>query len=75
MWQQYLFKGLAELAFTQSATDECIFYRGSTTFMVYTNDRIVCAPDELEITRCKAELGNRFEINDEGDECLTGPSH
>ena len=34
VWQQHLFKGLAELGYTQSTTDECVFYKGSTIFMV-----------------------------------------
>ena len=67
MWQQHLFKGLADIGFEQSATDECVFYRGSTVFMVYTDDGIFCGPDQIEISHCMTELGSRFEITDEGD--------
>lgn len=67
VWQQHLFKGLADLGFAQSGTDECVFYRGTTTFMVYTDDGIFCGPDEIEIAQCMVELGKRFEITDEGD--------
>jgi Reverse transcriptase (RNA-dependent DNA polymerase)/GAG-pre-integrase domain len=67
VWQQHLFKGLADIGFTQSGTDECVFYRGTTIFMVYTDDGIFCGPDEQEIATCMSELGTRFEITDEGD--------
>ena len=67
VWQRHLFKGLADLGFTQSDTDECVFYRGSTVFMVYTDDGIFCGPNEAEIATCMGELGRRFDITDEGD--------
>jgi hypothetical protein len=67
VWQQHLFKGLADIGFKQSDTDECVFYRGSTVFMVYTDDGIFCGPDQDEISECMTELGARFEITDEGD--------
>jgi hypothetical protein len=67
VWQQHLFKGLADIGFTQSGADECVFYRGSTMFMVYTDDRIFCGPDKEEIDQCMRELGKRFEITDERD--------
>jgi hypothetical protein len=67
VWQQHLFKGLADIGFTQSGTDECVFYRGSTMFMVYTDDGIFCGPDKEEIDQCMQELGKRFDITNEGD--------
>ncbi len=67
VWQQHLFKGLADIGFVQSGTDECVFYRGTTTFMVYTDDGIFCGPHQEEIARCMSDLGARFEITDEGD--------
>jgi hypothetical protein len=67
VWQQHLFKGLLDFGFTQSATDECVFYRGTTIFMVYTDDGIFCGPDKADIDNCMTELGQRFEITDEGD--------
>lgn len=67
IWQQHLFKGLADLGFKQSDTDECVFYCGSTVFMVYTDDGIFCGPDEAEIATCMIELGSRFDITDKGD--------
>jgi hypothetical protein len=67
VWQQHLFKGLGELGFVQSGTDECVFYRGTTTFMIYTDDGIFCGPDEAEIAGCLKDLSSRFDITDEED--------
>lgn len=67
VWQQHLFRGLSDIGFTQSATDECVFYRNRTIFMVYTDDGILCGPDKADIDACLLELSQRFEITDEGD--------
>ena len=67
VWQQHLFKGLTGLGFLQSNTDECVFYRGTTTFMIYTDDGIFCGPDKDEIETCMEDLGKHFDITDEGD--------
>ena len=67
VWQQHLFKGLSDLGFEQSKTDECVFYRGCTTFMVYTDDGIFCGPDKADIDKCMSDLSSKFEITDEGD--------
>jgi Reverse transcriptase (RNA-dependent DNA polymerase) len=67
IWQQHLFKGLLDMGFTQSQTDECVFYKGKSMFMVYTDDGIFCGPDIKEINDLFVELGKRFEITDEGE--------
>ena len=33
----------------QSKVDECVFYKGSTIFIVYVNDTILLGPKEDEI--------------------------
>ena len=35
--------------------------------MVYTVDGIFCGPDKDKINECMSELGQRFDIMDEGD--------
>jgi hypothetical protein len=66
VWQQHLFEGLREMGFKQSETDECVFYRGTTEFMVYTDDGIFCGPDKEEIDCPIKEMGVRFNITDKG---------
>jgi Reverse transcriptase (RNA-dependent DNA polymerase) len=67
VWQQHLFKGLMELGYVQSMTYKCMFYQGTTTFMVYTDNENFCGKDKAEIDVCMSELGRRFDITDEGD--------
>ena len=66
VWQQFLFKGLEELGWEQSQTDECVFYKGRTVFMVYTDDGVFCGPDKGEIDEAIREMGTRFNMTDEG---------
>jgi hypothetical protein len=56
-----------DIGFKQSDTDECVFYRGSTIFKVYTDNRVFCGPDKSKISHCMTELGARFEITDKED--------
>ena len=67
VWRQHLFNGLDELGFVQSGNDECVFYHGTTTFMIYTDDGIFCGPDEAKIAVCLEDLSSKFDITDEGD--------
>lgn len=67
VWTQYLTKGLLNLGFEQSKVDECVFYRGSTTFLVYVDDGILIGPDKYEIDKIIKELQKTFKMTDEGD--------
>jgi len=51
IWNKYLVDILTkDLRFKQSSYDECIFYRGSSIYLLYTDDSILAGPnrDELE---------------------------
>ena len=54
------------MGFEQSQTDECVFYCGTTIFMVYTEDGILCGPDREHIHKCIDCLKTIFEMTDEG---------
>ena len=42
VWNQYLVNELTkELKFTQSKVDECVFFRGQTIYILYTDDSIL----------------------------------
>ena len=46
VWNKYLVDKLVnKLKFVQSKTDECVFYRGSTIYLLYTDDSILAGPD------------------------------
>jgi hypothetical protein len=47
VWNQYLVRKLvSDLGFQQSAVDECVFYRGSTLYVLYTDDKSSSWPQE-----------------------------
>ena len=41
VWYQHLRKNLIKLGFKPSEHDECVFYHGTTIFIVYTDDTIL----------------------------------
>ena len=45
-----------ELGFKQSSVDECVFYRGKTLYVLYTDDSLLAGPDEREIKKIIDEL-------------------
>jgi hypothetical protein len=68
VWNQHLVNGLVNtMNFQQSAVDECVFYRGSTVFLVYVDDAILCGPSAKDIQEIITELGVIFDVTDEGE--------
>lgn len=67
VWNQHLDKGLKELGFTQSEVDPCVYFRGKVIFLVYTDDGIFLGPEQSDIEKAIKDVGERFEISDEGD--------
>lgn len=49
IWNKYLVSKLKSIGFEQSKIDECIFYKGRTIYLLYTDDSILAGPDEQEI--------------------------
>jgi Reverse transcriptase (RNA-dependent DNA polymerase) len=58
-------RGLKELGFKQSQLDECVFFRGTTIFMVYKDDGILIDPDNSKIEQVMSDLQAKFEEQDE----------
>ena len=69
VWNQYLVdKLINELGFTQSKIDECVFYRGKTMYVLYTDDSLLAGPDQKEIDQIIVDLQKaNLNITDEGD--------
>jgi hypothetical protein len=67
VWYLHLRKNLLKLGFKPSEHDECVFYYGKTTFIVYTDDTILLGPDKQEIDTLVKRLGKTFKIEDQGD--------
>ena len=69
VWNQYLVDKLVnELHFKQSKVDECVFYRGKTMYVLYTDDSLLAGPDKGEIDQIIKDLKKaNLNITDEGD--------
>jgi hypothetical protein len=66
VWNQHLVHGLVTtLKFVQSTVDKCVFYRGTTIFLVYVDDAILCGPSKEE-DAIITKLASLFDITDEG---------
>ena len=44
-------KQLEKVGFTQSKIDECVFYKGSMIYILYTDDSILAGPNREEIDK------------------------
>jgi hypothetical protein len=67
VWYLHLKKNLLKLGFTPSKHDECVFYYGTTIFIVYTDDTILLGPDKKEIDNLVKQLAEKFNIEDQGE--------
>jgi hypothetical protein len=70
VWNQYLVRKLVkDLGLQQSAVDECVFYRGSALYVLYTDDSLLAGPDKAEIDKIIDELQKKakLSIGVEGD--------
>jgi Reverse transcriptase (RNA-dependent DNA polymerase) len=57
VWNQFLVKKLVkELGFKQSKVNECVFYRGKTLYVLYTDNSLLAGPDADEINQIIDEL-------------------
>ena len=68
VWYKFLTKKLIkQVGFKQSKIDECLFYRGQTLYLLYTDDSILAGPDAEEIEQIIEEIkATGLEIADEG---------
>ena len=67
VWNQYLVDKLRSLGFEQSLVDECVFYRGTTIFIVYVDDGIVLDADESKLSTFVKELQEAgLNVEDQG---------
>jgi Reverse transcriptase (RNA-dependent DNA polymerase) len=62
VWNIYLSKGLEKLGFRQSKNDPCIFWRGNSMIVIYTDATIVSVPDPTELDRVVQDIASAFEI-------------
>ncbi len=70
VWNKFLSNKLVnELGFKQSKVDKCVYYRGKTLYVLYTDDSLLAGPDKDEIQTIIDELQQmaKLQITVEGD--------
>jgi hypothetical protein len=70
VWNKYLANKLIhELGFKQSKVDECVFYKGKTLYVLYTDDSLLAGPDKKEIDQIITDIQSKakLDITVEGD--------
>ena len=61
-------KKLESIGFEKSAINTCLFYKGKVLYLIYTDDSILTAPTQKDITdTIKAIRGTGLKIKDEGE--------
>ena len=63
VWNQFLVTKLVELGFRQSKVDECVFYRGKTLYVLYTDDSLLAGPDPTEIDQIIQEIEQKAKLS------------
>jgi len=69
VWNRFLVSKLVnEVGFVQSKIDECVFYKGSVIYVLYTDDSILAGPDKTELDKVIEEIRRaKLNITLEGD--------
>jgi hypothetical protein len=68
VWNDYMNDKLTtKLGYTRSKIDPCLYYHGTALFVIFVDDGIFASPDAKEIDKLKIEMGQVFEMTDEGD--------
>ena len=69
VWNKFLVDKLVnEVGFSQSKVDECVFYKGSVIYVLYTDDSILAGPSQREIDQVIADIRKaKLNITEEGD--------
>jgi hypothetical protein len=62
VWNQHLVNKLKEVGFIPSEIDECLFYKGKSVFVLYTDDSILAGPDPQELDDIIQEM-EAVELN------------
>ena len=65
-WFLYLRSKLLKLGFVQSKFDECLFYKGSMVYVIYTDDSILAGPNQQEIDETINLMKKELDITIEG---------
>jgi hypothetical protein len=66
VWNLHLTRQLLELGFSQSAVDQCVFYKGTCVLLIYCDDTLMMSPSKTELDDVFKKLDETFTVSDEG---------
>ena len=67
VWNHHLVSKLRSIGFVPSKVDECVFYRGTTIFVVYVDDGLCIDPSQARLNRLVKEINDTgLKIEDQG---------
>ena len=70
VWNKHLVRKLKSVGFKQSAIDECVFYRGKSIYVLYTDDSILAGPDNEELDQIIKDMQEaKLDLTVDGDIC------
>ena len=68
VWNQHLVDKPHSIGFRSSDIDECLFYRGQSVFVLYTDDSILAGPDSSELDQILEDMETvGLKLTVEGD--------
>jgi hypothetical protein len=68
VWNKHLIERLKAVGFVASQIDECLFYKGQSVFVLYTDDSILAGPDSKELDSIIEEMKKaELDLTVEGD--------
>ena len=67
IWNRYLMRQLEKVGFKQSKINECVYYKGSMIYILYTDDSVLAGPDREEINDTIKQMQEVARIEPEGD--------
>ena len=69
VWNRYLTAKLVkDVGFKQSDVDECIFFKGTVIYVLYTDDSILVGPSEAEINQVIQQIKDAgLRVTEEGN--------
>lgn len=67
VWNDHITQGLKQIGFEPSKNDPCVYYKGTTIFLLYVDDGIFLDPSPNKVNRAIEALRKQeFELEDQG---------
>jgi hypothetical protein len=68
VWNNHLTSKLIEIGFKQSDVDPCVYYRGKSVYVLYTDDSLLAGPDQQELDQIIQDMKDaELDLTVEGD--------